>query len=122
MMKKLLIGLLAASLAVFTLFSAGCQADAEEQETVTENEAGERVFKSKDSLYSYTLNDNKEATITGYAGESASVIVNRIDGNYKVVAIGENAFANNKKIKTVELSDSVKVIGNGAFTSCTALE
>ena len=36
-MKKLLIGLLAASLAVFTLFCAGCQADAEEQETVTEN-------------------------------------------------------------------------------------
>ncbi len=124
MMKKLLIGLLAASLTVCTLFSAGCNdnTDADEQEIVTENAVGERVFRSKDSLYSYTLNDNNEATITGYAGESASVIVNRIDGNYKVVAIGENAFANNKKIKTVELSDAVKVIGDGAFTSCTALE
>jgi hypothetical protein len=125
MMKKLLIGLLAASLVATALLTTGCDTNnenTEEQETVTENEAGERIFKSRDSLFSYTLNDNNEATLVGYAGEAANVVVNRIDGNQKIVAIGENAFAGNTKLKSVEISANVTTIANGAFTSCTALE
>lgn len=41
--------------------------------------------------------------------------------NFKVTAVGNNAFKKNKKIKTVEIGDNVKVIGAGAFEGCAKL-
>ena len=41
--------------------------------------------------------------------------------SYSVTEIGDNAFKNNKKIKTVTIGSSVKTIGKSAFSGCTAL-
>lgn len=40
---------------------------------------------------------------------------------FKVTAIGNNAFKNNKKIKSVTIGDNVKTIGASAFEGCTKL-
>lgn len=40
---------------------------------------------------------------------------------YKVTAIAKNAFANNKKIKTVTIGKNVNTIGDKAFYKCTKL-
>lgn len=46
----------------------------------------------------------------------------KIDGyTFKVTSIGKNAFKNNKKLKTVIISDNVKTIGNNAFYGCKKL-
>ncbi len=41
--------------------------------------------------------------------------------SYSVTEIGDNAFKNNKKLKTVTIGSSVKTIGKSAFSGCTAL-
>ena len=42
---------------------------------------------------------------------------------YQVTEIGENAFANNKQIKTITImATNIKKIGAGAFLGCVALE
>lgn len=41
---------------------------------------------------------------------------------YKVTSIADDAFRNNKKIKTVVIGDSVKTIGKNAFSGCTNLQ
>lgn len=40
---------------------------------------------------------------------------------FRVTAVGNNAFKNNKKIITAEIGDNVKVIGTGAFEKCQKL-
>lgn len=40
---------------------------------------------------------------------------------FKVTAIGSKAFKNNKKIKSVEIGDNVKIISTSAFEGCTKL-
>ncbi len=80
------------------------------------------VQTSKNSLYEYTLDSNKKATITAYKGSEASVSINKIDGRYSVVAIGAGAFAGCSSITEIELSANVKTIESGAFAGCTKLE
>jgi hypothetical protein len=77
---------------------------------------------STNSLYEFTLDSNKRATITAYKGKETSVSINKIDGRYTVVAIGAGAFAGNTSVAEIELSGNVKTIGKGAFAGCTKLE
>ena len=77
---------------------------------------------STNSLYEFTLDSNKRATITAYKGKETSVSINKIDGRYTVVAIGAGAFAGNTSVVEIELSGNVKTIENGAFAGCTKLE
>ena len=45
-----------------------------------------------------------------------------IDGlKYKVTSIGNNAFKDCKKLKTVTIGSNVEVIGTGAFSGCTGV-
>lgn len=47
----------------------------------------------------------------------------KYDGvTYKVTAIANNAFKNNKKLKSVTIPTNIKTIGNSAFYKCTALK
>lgn len=47
----------------------------------------------------------------------------KYDGvTYKVTAIANNAFKNNKKLKSVTIPKNIKTIGNSAFYKCTALK
>ncbi len=60
------------------------------------------------------------------AKDTAKVVVPSqatIDGvTYKVVAIEKNAFAKNKKLKSVTIGDNVEEIGDNAFGKCTNLK
>lgn len=58
------------------------------------------------------------ATITNYSGTDEAIAVSDDFWNYPVVAIGENAFANNIFIKNITIPDSVTSIGNNAFLGC----
>ena len=72
-------------------------------------------------LWEYSLDDDKNATITAYNGYSSSLVIpTKIDG-YTVTKIGDRAFANNTRLVMVVIPDSVTVIGNYAFNGCTSL-
>ena len=106
-----------------SLVMAGCnKKEDDNQERPEETESGKPIQYSRDSLYAYTLNDNNEATLVTYLGNAANVVLNRIDGKQKIVAIDAGAFAGNTSVKNVEIISPVKSIGEGAFLSCTALE
>lgn len=61
--------------------------------------------------------------ITGIANENASgeySIPDTIDGK-PVISIGERAFYNNKKIKSIILPETLKTINDHAFSGCTSI-
>ena len=65
--------------------------------------------------YTYTVDDDGNATITGYSGNvSALSIPETIDG-HTVVAIGDKAFEKNTALTAVVVPDSVTSIGWYAF-------
>ena len=70
----------------------------------------------------YTANSGSGiAVIRNYAGSEKSVNVpEKIDG-YVVSEIGEGAFAGNASVASIDLPDSVTVIGARAFANCTSL-
>ena len=74
-----------------------------------------------EKLWEYSLDDDKNATITAYNGYSSSLVIpTKIDG-YTVTAIGDSAFANNTRLVMVVIPDSVTVIGIQAFYECKNL-
>ena len=73
------------------------------------------------TVYTYSLDANNNATITGYSGySSALVIPSKIDG-YNVTAIGDSAFEDKTIITAVMMADSILSIGAHAFNGCTNL-
>ena len=74
-----------------------------------------------EKLWEYSLDDDKNATITAYNGYSSSLVIpTKIDG-YTVTKIGDRAFEYNTRLVMVVIPDSVTVIGNYAFNGCTSL-
>ena len=72
-------------------------------------------------IWKYDLDENNNATITGYYGNaSALAIPSKIDG-YKVTEIGSNVFEDNKRLRSVVIANSVTSIGEQAFIGCTNL-
>ena len=94
-------------------------------------------------VYKYSLDEDGNATITGYSGSvSALAIPQTIDG-HKVVAIGNSAFegtclvnvtipdtvteiggwafAECKQLSSVQLSNNLTILGKFAFGNCTSL-
>ena len=71
--------------------------------------------------YEYTIADGK-VTITKYLGSEDKVNVPAEIEGKSVIAIGANAFAENKTLTEVALPASVISIGQSAFAMCTNLE
>ena len=80
------------------------------------------------SDFSYTLDDNGNATITAYNGsESDLIIPSTIDG-HNIISIGGHAFddshnsTNGQTIKNVVISEGIQKIEILAFAKCNNLE
>ncbi len=71
----------------------------------------------------YTImEDGVSLIVTGYAGTSASVVIPQYPREgYEVKQIGASAFEGNTALTSIDLPDSVEVIGARAFANCSNL-
>ena len=73
-------------------------------------------------VFTYSLDDDGNATITGYTGNvSALVIPEEIDG-HKVVKLGNGVFKKHQEIVSAQIPDSITSISASAFRDCSNLE
>lgn len=73
-------------------------------------------------VYTYTLNSAGDSyTVSGYAGNEASVTVPDWYDSMPVTAIGDGAFQGNTTITSVALPSTITRIGASAFKDCTNL-
>ncbi len=72
-------------------------------------------------IYTYTLDQKGQATITGFFGNASSLLIPATLDGYTVVAIGEKVFQDHTGIRSVVISDGIVTIGAGAFRNCTGL-
>ena len=66
--------------------------------------------------------DGTCAIVIGYEGSAQNVVIANEYNGVPVARIGNNAFANNKSLRSVTLPDSLLVIGDGAFSGCEWLD
>ena len=71
--------------------------------------------------FEYTL-DSPIIKINKYIGDNTSVEIPNMINGYRVTSIGDHAFQNNTKLRTVFIPDSVSSIGYGAFDGMTNLK
>ncbi len=72
-------------------------------------------------MWTYTLDNSNNGTITGYVGSDSNVTVpSTIDG-YPVIAIGDEVFQERDDITSITIPDGVTSIGDNAFVDCFAL-
>ncbi|MBQ4258869.1 MAG: leucine-rich repeat protein, partial [Lachnospiraceae bacterium] len=114
-----------------SFYKAGCEASVRsvrctaigggvEIDAVTMTEIPGLVCNEAD--YTFTTDTvNETATITGYTGSDWGIILPSTLGGYPVVAIKNNAFANNGTIVRVALPETIKYIGDYAFYRCDGL-
>ena len=77
---------------------------------------------NKVPLYTYTLDENNNATITGYKGNAAYLHIPETVDGYTVVGIGRTAFKGNRSIISISFPDSVTYIGDYAFAETALTE
>ncbi len=73
------------------------------------------------TLYTYTLDDYKNATITKYNGNARSLSVPKTIDGYTVVGIGSSAFEGNTNLRFLHFPDTLTSIGQYAFQNCINL-
>ncbi|MDE5993963.1 MAG: leucine-rich repeat protein, partial [Oscillospiraceae bacterium] len=78
------------------------------------------AFSLESGNYLYVI-ENGKAVITGYLGKDTRLSVPNTLGGYKVVAIGEGAFQDNKNIVSVTVGNGICEIRDNAFKSCEKL-
>jgi hypothetical protein len=73
--------------------------------------------------FTYTTNDDGTLTLQKYEGESMGgrVRIPHMNNGKTVTAIGDNAFANNSKIRSVEIPPTIIEIGQKTFYNCANL-
>lgn len=72
--------------------------------------------------WQYTLNDEGQAIVTRYCGNAQDVKMPWQLGGHVIVEIGEDAFADCTRLKTVSLPVGVTILRMGAFRNCTQLQ
>lgn len=80
-----------------------------------------KYYESSASLFTYENTDNG-ILINKYNGTEHTVVVPQTIDGIQVVAIGEDAFADNTSIVQVYLPDGLQEVGISAFKDCTALQ
>ena len=106
MNKKIVSFLLSLCLVMLAVFAVPVTASAAEVD-----ETGLWEFTQKNGM----------ATITKYKGDAADVVVPDSFGDYLVVAIGDNAFAECQKLESVTFPKALNSIGSKAFSGCWRL-
>ena len=61
------------------------------------------------------------ARVYSYTGSDTSLMIPQTVDGYTIVEIGSKAFEDHTELQSIELSDSIQVIGTRAFAACTAL-
>ena len=94
-------------------------------------ENGEKIYSDVVTVTAastdVTLNDVVYEAVDGsmrvksYLGSAATVIIPETVNDLTVTAIGEGAFENNTTLVSIDLPDSITVIGKRAFAGCTSL-
>ncbi len=86
----------------------------------TQTAAAETDVSAPDE-YTYTVDKNGEAVITGYTGSSTQLQIPGQLGGYKVTGISDEAFYSMKKIEKAVVPEGVKTIGKSVFMNCLKL-
>ena len=60
-------------------------------------------------------------TVVKYTGTAKTLTIPETIEGYTVKAIGEGAFEGNKKLTSIDLPETIEVIGKRAFANCTKL-
>ncbi len=105
---KTLITFIICTLLAATLFSLSVSAEGEEKEVYSKAAFG--------NVFYYTV-ENGEATITGGTIEKGDVIIPSELGGYPVKKIGDKAFNDEYKIKSIFIQNGIEEIGDEAFAS-----
>ena len=91
----------------------------------TAESAGAAIIKKtqyNDGFFVYKLTEDESGLILQqYTGNEASVIVPEVFDGLPIVQIGEGAFENNS-LCSIDLPDSITIIGKCAFKGCTNLK
>ncbi len=109
-MKKtrLLFTFIMCTLLTATLFTVSAAAEGEEQKVYTKAAFG--------NIFEYTV-ENGEATIVGATIEKGDMIIPSELGGYPVKKIGDKAFNDEYKIKSIFIQNGIEEIGREAFAS-----
>ena len=59
--------------------------------------------------------------VVSYAGNSASVVIPEVVDGKTVTQIGEGAFEENTALESIDLPDTITIIGKRAFKGCSNL-
>lgn len=74
------------------------------------------------TIYEYTVDEDGNATITGYNGNVTALMIPSVLDGYPVTGIGSRAFSGRNELVTVVVPDSVVTIQSQAFKDCAGLE
>lgn len=78
------------------------------------------AYANTSGEFTYEVTDG-QATITGYTGGNTIVTIPATVDGFTVVAIGNNAFKDNKVITSVTIPNTVTSIGGFAFYYCSSI-
>ena len=69
----------------------------------------------------YTINEDNTLTVKTYVGTASSVTIPQTVNGMTVTKIGEAAFEGNNNLHSIDLPDTIVVIGKAAFKNCSNL-
>ena len=100
--------------------SALADSSAEEQLHVVPAQTAERDPEARIE-YTYTLNEKREAVITGCETEEKEIVLPGIIDGYPVREIGDRAFSGCGSIEKLTVPEGIRKIGLCAFERCAGL-
>ena len=78
------------------------------------------VKADTEGLWEYWKGSDNKVTITGYSGAERDVQIPDTIQGAEVVAINGSCFADNTRMQSVFIPDTVTVVGGYAFQNCTS--
>ena len=124
MNKKILSVFLAAAMMIscvgISLSASAAEAQDEIAQAVTEELPSEKSYNYNGITYKITLGG--KICVTGYSGDSSTVVIpDQIDGK-PVTEISSSVFKNQTGLKSVTLPYGITEIGASTFENCSSLE